>query len=202
MNENVPTLRLAVLLSGTGRTLENLFAHRRRGELDAEVVAVASNRDAVRGLEIAEREGVPHRSFRLSRFADAAARDAAMADWVRGFDPDLVLLAGYLALLDVGAFRELPVLNIHPALLPRFGGQGYYGNRVHAAVLEAGESVSGCTVHRVDAEYDRGRILDREEVEVRPDDTVDTLAARVFEAECVLYPRTINAIARGELDPR
>lgn len=193
-------LRLAVLLSGTGRTLENLLAWQERGALHAEVVAVASNREGVRGLSIAEQAQIASRSFRLSHFADARARDAAMGAWFSPHRPDLVVLAGYLALLDLQALGPWPVVNIHPSLLPRHGGEGCYGARVHAAVLESGDRESGCTVHRVDAAYDRGPILAQARVDVHEDDTVDTLAARVFAAECELYPATLNRIARGEID--
>ena len=193
-------LRLAVLLSGTGRTLENLIAWQRRGDLLAEVVCVASNRAKVRGLDIAREAGIPARSFRMSEYAGRAERDRAMAKWAREHRCDLVLLAGYLSLLDLAGFDGVRVLNIHPALLPRHGGEGCWGHHVHEAVLEAGDLESGCTVHLVDAEFDRGRILAQSAVPVLPDDDPDTLAARVFDAECGLYPDTVNRIARGELE--
>lgn len=192
-------LRLAVLLSGTGRTLENLIEWERRGDLNAEVVCVASNRLNVRGLDIAHEAGIPTRAFKLSSFPDRAQRDAAMAGWALEQGCDLVVLAGYLSLLDLAGFGGITVLNIHPALLPRHGGEGCWGHHVHEAVLAASESESGCTVHLVDEEFDRGRILGQKSVPVLPDDDPDSLAARVFEAECVLYPETINRIARGEL---
>ena len=193
-------LRLGVLLSGTGRTLENLIAWQRRGELLAEVVCVASNRVNVRGLDIAREVEIPTSAFRLSEYAGRAERDRAMAEWVRGHDCDLVLLAGYLSLLDLEGFRGVSVLNIHPALLPKHGGEGCWGHHVHEAVLEAGDRESGCTVHMVDEEFDRGRALSQSAVPVLPDDDPDSLAARVFEAECGLYPETVNRIARGELE--
>ena len=192
-------LRLAVLLSGTGRTLENLIEWERRGDLNAEVVCVASNRLKVRGLDIAHEAGIPTRAFKLSSFPDRAQRDAAMAGWALEQGCDLVVLAGYLSLLDLAGFGGITVLNIHPALLPRHGGEGCWGHHVHEAVLAASESESGCTVHLVDEEFDRGRILGQKSVPVLPDDDPDSLAARVFEAECVLYPETINRIARGAL---
>jgi formyltetrahydrofolate-dependent phosphoribosylglycinamide formyltransferase len=192
-------LRLAVLLSGTGRTLENLLAWRERGELLAELVCVASNRVGVRGLAVAADAGIPQRSFRLSEYGERVERDRAMASWVRGFDCDLVLLAGYLSLLDLGGFASTRILNIHPALLPRYGGEGCWGHHVHEAVLAAGDAESGCSVHLVDAEFDRGRVLAQRSVAVLPDDDADSLAARVFDAECMLYPETINRIASAEL---
>lgn len=123
-----------------------------------------------------------------------------MGAWLGTHRPDLVVLAGYLALLDLEALGPWPVVNIHPSLLPRHGGEGCYGTRVHAAVLASGDRETGCTVHRVDAAYDRGPILAQARVAVHENDTVETLAARVFAAECELYPATIDRIARGEID--
>lgn len=199
MNDSPRTLRLGVLLSGTGRTLANLIDWQNRGDLAAEVVCVASNRLKVRGLTIAEEAGLPARAFKLSDHDDRAARDRAMAEWVRSHGVDLVLLAGYLSLLDLTGFRGVTVLNIHPALLPRHGGEGCWGHHVHEAVLAAGDSESGCTVHLVDEEFDRGRVLAQSTVPVDPKDDADSLAARVFDAECQLYPETVNRIARGDL---
>jgi formyltetrahydrofolate-dependent phosphoribosylglycinamide formyltransferase len=192
-------LRLAVLLSGTGRTLENLIDWQRRGALSAEVVCVASNRRNVRGLDIAREAGVPAEAFKLSDYSSRRERDRAMADWTRSHECDMVVLAGYLSLLDLGGFEGVTVLNIHPALLPKHGGEGCWGHHVHEAVLAAGDRESGCTVHLVDAEFDRGRILAQQVVPVLPEDDADALAARVFESECQLYPETVNRIARGEL---
>lgn len=195
-----PRLRLGVLLSGGGRTLENLLRWQQRGDLQAEVVCVASNRAGVRGLSIAGEAGVEARSFRLSAFGSREDRDRAMAEWVTSHRCDLVLLGGYLALLDLPGFAGVPVLNIHPSLLPRHGGDGCWGHHVHEAVLAAGDTESGCSVHLVDEEFDRGRVLAQARVPVLQGDDPDTLAARVFEAECRLYPETINRIARGEIE--
>jgi phosphoribosylglycinamide formyltransferase-1 len=199
LNRENRRLRLGILLSGTGRTLENLLAWEERGELLAELVCVASNRTGVRGLAVAADSGIPQRSFRLSEFGERVARDGAMAAWVKNHDCDLILLAGYLSLLDLGAFGGTHILNIHPSLLPRHGGEGCWGHHVHEAVLASGDTESGCSVHVVDEEYDRGRILAQKSVLVQPGDDPDILAARVFAAECMLYPETINRIARGEL---
>ena len=198
MNE-ASAFGIAVLLSGTGRTLENLVRRRDEGRFAPRIVAVASNRAGVWGLEVAAAAGIPHEVFRKSRYEDVSARDRALWDFVHAHDADLVVLAGYLALLDLSASRGVPVVNIHPSLLPRHGGDGYYGDRVHRAVLEAGDRESGCSVHRVDSAYDTGPVLARRRVPVRPDDDVRSLADRVFAAECALYPETIEAIARGEI---
>jgi len=190
-------LRVAVLLSGSGRTLENFLRRIESGALPAHIVAVASNRPGVRGVAIAEEAGVPVRVFARNEFDSRIERDRAMFSWLQEHEPELFCLAGYLALLDLEGAAGRPVLNIHPALLPKFGGKGYYGDRVHAAVLEAGEPVSGATVHLVDDVYDRGPILDQIEVKVEEADDAAALAARVFAAECELYPRVLREVAEG-----
>lgn len=191
--------RIVVLLSGTGRTLENLLERRAAGRFTPEIVAVASNRASVRGLDIARDAGIPTAVFAKRSYDDATARDRALWSFVHEHRADLVVLAGYLALLDLDAAGGVPVVNIHPSLLPRHGGAGYYGDRVHEAVLAAGDAESGCSVHRVDAIFDHGPVLAQKRVPVRPDDDVRSLAARVFAAECELYPETLEAIARGKI---
>jgi len=192
-------LRVAMLLSGTGRTLQNLLEHVATRSLPVRVVAVASNKPGVRGLEIAASAGLPRRAFQIGDFETRPARDAAMLRWLEGYEPEIFVLAGYLALLDLAAAKGKPVLNIHPALLPAHGGKGLYGDRVHAAVLAAGEGVTGCTVHLVNAKFDEGRVLRQRQVPVLEDDDVRTLADRVFRAECQLYPEVLREIAGGEL---
>jgi phosphoribosylglycinamide formyltransferase-1 len=189
-------LRLVVLLSGGGRTLLNLDAAIAAGSLDASIVLVISNRARAKGVERARAAGHTVEVIRPQDFDDSEAFHSQLTRTVLAAAPDLVILAGYLARLAVPASLQGRVLNIHPALLPRYGGQGFYGDRVHAAVLEAGDTESGCSVHIVDEHYDHGQVLDREVVAVLTDDTVETLAARVFEAECRLYPRAIAAYGR------
>ena len=190
---------IAVLLSGSGRTLENFFARIESGDLDLKVKAVVSSRGDVRGVEVARKHGVPCEVFRRKDFDSVADHNAAINDWLSGFAPDMIVLAGYLCFYVAPAGFTGPIVNIHPALLPRYGGKGYYGDRVHEAVLEAGDTESGCTVHLVDDQYDSGRILGQRRVPVLPDDDVQTLAARVFAAECELYPEVLARLA-AELD--
>lgn len=181
-------VRLGVLLSGTGRTLGNLLDKIRGGSLAAEVAVVISDRPGVLGLSRAQQAGIPH-------FVE---RDApATFELLRRHRVDLVCLAGYLRLLRIPADFTGRVLNIHPALLPKFGGKGMYGHHVHEAVLAAGEPESGCTVHLCDDEYDRGQIVLQRKVPVLPGDDADALAARVFAAECEAYPSAITAWAKG-----
>lgn len=175
--------RLGVLLSGSGRTLQNLLDRIAEGRLAAEVVCVVADRADAYGLHRAEAAGVPRT---VSRDTDA------VWTFLRQHRVDLVVLAGYLRLLPIPPDFEGRVLNIHPALLPAHGGKGMYGDRVHAAVLAAGDAESGCTVHLCDEVYDHGRVLLQQRVPVLPGDTVASLGARVFAAECEAYPRAIG----------
>jgi phosphoribosylglycinamide formyltransferase 1 len=188
--------RLGVLISGSGRTLENLLSVIERGELDAEIVAVVSSMAGVRGLEIAAAAGVPHEVVLRSRFADVHAYSQAMYDAFAPHRPDVLIMAGFLRQMLVFPGWEGRILNIHPALLPDAAsyaaGKGKYGDRVHAAVLANGDIVSGATVHVVTDTYDDGPPFMRAEVPVLPDDTASSLAARVFATECELYPEAIR----------
>jgi phosphoribosylglycinamide formyltransferase-1 len=191
-------LRLAVLISGSGRTLANLLERSATGSLAATVDLVLANRDHIGGLEIAAAAGVP--TVVLPRAG------LPLADWsntvfdrVRTAGVDLVVMAGFLQLLEIPADFTGRVINIHPSLLPAFGGKGFYGDHVHRAVLERGCTVSGCTVHFVDNEYDHGRIILQQAVPVLPEDDHERLAVRVFKAECDTLPAAINQLATGEL---
>ena len=190
-------VRLAVLLSGSGRTLENFLERMAKGELPVTIVGVVSSRGDVRGVEIAREAALPCSVVRRKDHADAAAHSAAINAWLAPRRPELIALAGYLCYYLPPDDFTGPVVNIHPALLPRHGGQGMYGDRVHRAVLAAGETESGCTVHLVSDRYDEGRILGQQVVPVVPGDDVHTLADRVFAAECELYPRVLADLARG-----
>ncbi len=191
---DLPALRLAVLLSGSGRTLDNLLDHVAAGRLPATVETVVSSRGDVRGVRIAERARIPvHVLPPAGRPLDAWSEEIFAT--CRSAHADLVVMAGFLHLVRIPADFAGRVINIHPSLLPAFGGQGFHGMHVHRAVLERGCTVSGCTVHLVDDEYDHGRILLQETVPVLPDDTPESLAARVFAAECQVLPEAIRRIA-------
>jgi phosphoribosylglycinamide formyltransferase-1 len=187
-------LRLAVLLSGSGRTLDNLLEWIAAGRLAAGVVTVVASRADVRGVRIAERAGVPVTVLPpAGRPVDAWSDEIFAA--CRAAGADLVVLAGFLHLVRIPADFTGRVINIHPSLLPAFGGKGFHGIHVHRAVIDRGCTVSGCTVHLVDDEYDHGRILLQKTVPVLPDDTPESLAARVFAAECQALPEAITRIA-------
>ncbi|NBV44451.1 MAG: phosphoribosylglycinamide formyltransferase [Planctomycetia bacterium] len=191
-------LRLAVLVSGSGRSLANLLERINAGQLAAEVGLVVASRSGLRSEVNARRAGVPVAVIpRAGR--DPAAWSSAVFNACREAQAGLVVMAGWLHLLPIPASFAGRVVNIHPALLPAFGGRGFHGDHVHRAVLDRGCTVSGCTVHLVDDEYDHGRILLQRTVPVLPDDTVASLGARVFAAECLLLPETIARFAAGNL---
>jgi phosphoribosylglycinamide formyltransferase 1 len=198
--------RIAVLASGSGTNLQALIDYLRArgvGTADgADVVLVASDRPDASALQRARDAGIHTAILRSRRHADG--RD--VRDVLREQRVDFVALAGYLQLVPPEIIAEYPsrIVNVHPALLPAFGGPGMYGERVHRAVLMSGARVSGATVHYVDDEYDHGTILAQWPVPVLADDTVHSLAARVLKVEHVLYPRVIAAVAtkRWRFDAR
>ena len=183
-----------MLLSGSGRTLANLIDCIAADTLAAEIVAVVSSRPGVRGLDIAESAGLPTRMISRSMYADHATFSDAIYEAVAPFAPDLIILAGFLKRLVVPPQWAGWILNIHPCLIPEANaaGPGFYGERVHAAVIASGATLSGATVHLVDDEYDHGPILLKETVPVLPGDTTQDLAARVFALEREIYPRAIS----------
>jgi phosphoribosylglycinamide formyltransferase-1 len=198
------TCRLAVLLSGTGSTMVNLHEQIEKGEVPAEIVVVVSSRTKALGLERAKERNIATRVLTRKPFVndgvfDEAAYSRALADLLEPFSPDLIVMAGFMTRLAGPLLDRFDVVNVHPALLPMFGGDGFYGRHVHEAVLEAGLKVTGATVHFADAHYDRGPIIMQEAVPVLEDDTPDTLAARVQAAERRIYPKAVALYAKGLL---
>ena len=188
---------VAVLASGGGSNLQALIDHLDgKGSTVARVALVVSDREEAGALERARRAGIPAQHVATKGRAPEAVAEELLALFER-HRIGLVALAGYLKLVPAEVVRRYAgrIVNVHPALLPKFGGPGFYGMRVHRAVLEAGETVSGPTVHLVDEEYDRGRILAQSRVPVRGDDTPETLAARVLEAEHALFPAVVEELA-------
>jgi formyltetrahydrofolate-dependent phosphoribosylglycinamide formyltransferase len=192
-------VRLAVLISGGGTTLQNFIDRIAVGRLDAEIALVISSNPKAQGNERARRAGLPLEVIRREDFDSVAAFSVAMFRRCREVDAELVTFGGFLKRLEIPADFAGRVMNIHPALLPSFGGKGMYGHRVHEAVLESGARVSGCTVHFVDDQFDHGPIILQRSVPVLDDDTPETLAARVFQQECAAYPEAIQLFAAGRL---
>ena len=195
----VRILNLAVLLSGSGRTLENVQQAILAGRLSARVVVVVSSKSEAYGLGRARQYGLDAGAVSRRDYSDLQAFNDAMNAVLARYPIDLVILAGFLSLYQPPPALVGRVMNIHPALLPAFGGRGLYGDRVHRAVLESGVKLSGCTVHFADACYDHGPIILQAAVPVYDDDTVESLAARVFTAECELYPQAIQLYAEDRL---
>lgn len=193
-------IRLAVLISGGGTTLQNFMDRVADGRMKAEIALVISNNPAAAGLERARRAGIAAEVIRREDHADTHGFSAAIFARCRAVHADLVTLAGFLKLLEIPADFAGRVMNIHPALIPQFCGKGMYGARVHQAVLESGAKLSGCTVHLVDNEYDHGPIILQRTVPVLEEDTSETLAARVFREECKAYPEAIELFATVALE--
>jgi phosphoribosylglycinamide formyltransferase-1 len=197
----MPHPRLAVLLSGSGSTLQNLLDRCADGRLTASIVGVVSSRADAFGLERARRASVPGVVVTPTPKDTFGERAFTV---IRGWQPDLVILAGWMHLLPLPDDFRGRVLNVHPSLLPAFGGKGMYGRHVYEAVLEYGAKVSGCTVHFVDDVYDNGPVILQRPVSVLDTDTPDTLADRVQAAEREAYPEAIRLITGGgwKLDGR
>jgi phosphoribosylglycinamide formyltransferase 1 len=192
-------VKLAVLLSGSGTTLQNIIDHIDGGELDATVACVISSRKGVYGLERAEKHDIPAITVHRKDCDSPGQFNADIWQAIREHEADLVVLAGFMSLIEVPEDYVGRMMNIHPALIPSFCGKGMYGHHVHEGVLEYGAKVSGATVHFVDAEYDNGPIILQEAVPVLDDDTPDTLAERVMAKERELYPKAIQLFAEGRL---
>lgn len=192
-------LRLAVLISGGGTTLRNLLDWSAAGKLNGEIVIVGSSNPDAGGLRFADEAGIPSFVVSHKEVRDEKVFSEQIFNACRHAQVDYVVLGGFLRKLRIPSDFARRVINIHPSLIPAFAGKGFYGRRVHEAVLRQGCRISGCTVHFVDDLFDHGPIIDQEAVRVEEDDTPESLAARVFVAECQLYPTVINRIAAGRV---
>jgi phosphoribosylglycinamide formyltransferase-1 len=192
-------IRLAVLASGGGTTLQNLLDRIDAGRLRAEIVVVISNNADAFVLERARRANLAACVVDRKEAGTREAFSRRIFDLCRQARADLVCLAGFLQLIQVPDDFLGRVMNIHPALIPAFCGKGFYGHHVHEAVLTYGAKVSGCTVHFADNEYDHGPIILQRVAPVLDDDTPDRLALRVFAQECEAYPEAIQLFADGKL---
>jgi formyltetrahydrofolate-dependent phosphoribosylglycinamide formyltransferase len=193
------TLRIAVLLSGSGTSLENLLEHIDSGAIPGRVEVVIASKKKAFGLERARRRGIPAFAVERKQYPEVGAFNDALHAVLDDYAVDLVLLLGFLSPFEMRGKFDGRTMNVHPALIPAFSGKGFYGHRVHEAVLETGVKVTGATVHFVDAEYDHGPIILQEAVPVQDDDTPDTLAARVQASERRLVPEAVRLFAEGRL---
>lgn len=184
--------RLGVLLSGGGTTLQNLIDYIVDGRLRAQIAVVISNNVDAYGVERAKKAGIPTIILRRKDCQDRQEFSQRIFDVLRESEVHLVCMAGFLQLIEIPEDFTNQVMNIHPSLIPSFCGRGFHGQVIHEAVLARGVKISGCTVHFADNEYDHGPIILQKSVPVLDDDTPDTLASRVFEAECEAYPEAIQ----------
>ena len=199
MIPNHETLRIACLISGGGRTVLNLQEAIERGEVPASIDLVVAHRADLPGVERCRAAGLEVTILPATSRVDRSELSDRVDAALDSHRIELICLAGYLRHFRVAPKWSDRVINIHPSLLPHHGGHGMYGDRVHAAVLAAGDRQSGCTVHAVDDIYDHGAVILQRECPVRSEDTVDALADRVFREECLALPRAIAAIARGDV---
>jgi phosphoribosylglycinamide formyltransferase-1 len=199
MNKIDGPIRLAVLVSGSGTTLQNLVERIADGRLAARIEMVVSSQKDALALERAGRAGIATAVVERKKAGTRDEFSERIFAACRQARADLVCMAGFLHLIRIADDFLGRVINIHPALIPAFCGRGYYGRHVHEAVLTYGVKVSGCTVHFADNEYDHGPIILQKTVPVLDDDTPESLAARVFEQECEAYPEVIRLFAEGRL---
>jgi phosphoribosylglycinamide formyltransferase-1 len=192
--------KIAVFISGGGTNLQSLIDATKSGRLSGEIVLVISSKDNAYGLERAKNEEIATLVYKVKNYASREEAEKDLLEVLAEYEVEYIALAGYLKLLPSPVVRKYRnrIANIHPALLPKFGGKGMYGHRVHEAVLAAGEKESGATVHIVDEIYDHGQIIVQEKVPVLPDDTPDTLAARVLKVEHRIYPQALEKLIKGE----
>ena len=186
-------MRLAVLASHEGTTLQAVLDACAQGALNAEVALVVSNNSSSGAMQRADKAGTTTLHISRQTHSTEQARDEALLEALQQAEVDWVLLLGFMKKLGeqtLAAYNGR-ILNTHPALLPKFGGKGFYGRKVHAAVIAAGEKESGATVHLVDTEYDTGPLLSQVQVPVLADDTIDALEARVKTAEQKLLIDTL-----------
>lgn len=193
------SINLAVLLSGSGTTLQNLIDHIKEGKLDAHISIVISSKPNAYGLVRAQQNQIPTAVVSPKDYPDFKTFNDALWKIIRQYPVDLVVLAGFLSLIEVPPDFTNRIMNIHPALIPAFCGKGMYGHHVHEAVINSGVKITGCTVHFVDEQYDHGPIILQEAVPVFEDDTPETLAERVQAKEREIYPKAIQLFAEGRL---
>lgn len=192
----VPALNIVCFASGRGSNVRALYDALSKGTIPARIALIISNNSGSGVLEFAREKDLPWLHCSEKQFANYSEFSQALLTALDKAEADLIVLAGYMKKLPSEICKKFSgkILNIHPALLPAFGGPGMYGMHVHEAVLASGARESGATVHIVDEEYDHGKIVMQETVPVLPNDTPETLAARVLEAEHKLLPRAVAAV--------
>ncbi|HEX2897191.1 MAG TPA: phosphoribosylglycinamide formyltransferase [candidate division Zixibacteria bacterium] len=198
---NIPAPKLAVFISGTGTNLQALIDAQKKKKLEAQIALVVSSSPTAQGLGKAEREGIETFVFQEKEFASKEEATNALLSKLRGKGIGYIALAGYLKIIAAEIISEFgnKIINIHPALLPKYGGKGMYGIHVHEAVIAAHDKESGVTIHLVDEKYDHGRILIQIRVPVYDDDTPGLLQQRILKEEHKHYPIMVNKLVKGEI---
>lgn len=197
---NVEKFRICVFASGKGSNLQAIIDAINSGRLNCRICFVMSNNSDSGALEIARKNNIP--AFHLSeRKFHKESFEESLLDLLNQFNPDLIVLAGYMKLIPEKVIKKFSnkIINIHPALLPKFGGQGMYGMNVHKAVFEAGEKKSGVTIHIVNEEYDRGKIIFQKEVDISECKSPEEIANRILQVEHQVYPEVIQKIIDGKI---
>ncbi len=194
--------KIAVFISGSGSNMQALIDASKSGLLTADIVWVVSNMRKAFGLKRAEKEQIESFVYKKKSYDSPQIAGDDLLQKLQERHIDYIALAGYLQLLPEVIVKEFKgrILNIHPALLPKYGGKGMYGQHVHKAVLESGDSESGATAHLADEIYDNGKILEQFKVPVLESDTPETLAARVLEQEHKLFPRALQELIKGKYE--
>lgn len=184
---------IAIFASGSGSDMQSVIDGTLSGQIDGRVVAVVVNKEGIFAIERAKKHGIDCKIFKAKDYVDMAQRDSAIVEYLKGYGVDLIVLAGYLAIITpvlVDAY-EGRIINIHPSLIPKHCGKGMYGLNVHRSVIASGDKESGCTVHFVDYGADTGEIIAQDKVDVKEDDTPESLQARVLEREHILLPQIV-----------
>ncbi|RKL63859.1 phosphoribosylglycinamide formyltransferase [Thermoanaerobacteraceae bacterium SP2] len=200
----MPALKLGVLVSGGGTNLQSIIDHIESGYLPAEIAVVISSKEGAYALERAKKHHIPAYVVKRKDFDSQEKYEDEMIELLRRHHVELVVLAGFIKVLSPHFVRAFPnrIMNIHPALIPSFCGKGFYGEKVHEAVLNYGAKITGVTVHFVDEGTDTGPIILQRAVAVEDDDTPDTLADRVLKEEHKIYPEALKLYAEGRLEIR
>ncbi len=185
---------LVIFASGSGSNFQSIIDNIQSGRLDAKITGLITNRDQIGAISIAKLNGIPYQVINKKDFSNSKEYEESLLVQCRNWDAHYLICAGYLNKIPDLLIEHYDhrILNIHPSLLPKYGGKGFYGIHVHTSVIEHGETVSGCTIHLVSSNYDEGPILAQESVEVDPEDTPHSLAAKVLAIEHSLYPKTIQ----------
>jgi formyltetrahydrofolate-dependent phosphoribosylglycinamide formyltransferase len=197
---NVEKFRICVFASGKGSNLQAIIDAINSGRLNCRICFVMSNNSDSGALEIARKNNIP--AFHLSeRKFHKESFEESLLDLLNQFNPDLIVLAGYMKLIPEKVIKKFSnkIINIHPALLPKFGGQGMYGMNVHKAVFEAGEKKSGVTIHILNEEYDRGKIIFQKEVDISECKSPEEIANKILHVEHQVYPEVIQKIIDGKI---